>query len=53
VSIDIATLPENYVLVSSPEIAVDLTADREPRPMFQIKKQVQELPVRKVFDGRQ
>lgn len=52
VSIDRATLPENYVLVSEPEATVDLSAAASaPVVTFRIEKRVEELPVRKVFDA--
>jgi hypothetical protein len=52
VSIDATSLPENYVLVSEPEVTVDLSAAAgAPAITFQIKKKIEELPVRKVFEA--
>lgn len=52
VSIDRATLPENYVLVSEPEVMVDLNVVAgAPVVTFRIEKRVEELPVRKAFEA--
>jgi hypothetical protein len=52
VSIDAATLPENYVLVLAGEVEVDLAAAAEvPAVGFRIEKRVPQLPVRQVFDA--
>jgi hypothetical protein len=51
ISIDTKTLPENYVLDSEPVVSVDLTSAGSPQVLFRIKKQVEQLPVRRVFAG--
>ena len=51
VSIDTSTLPEGYVLDSDAVVTVDLTTSGSPEVVFRIKKQIQVLPVRKVFEG--
>jgi hypothetical protein len=51
-SLDKATLPADYVVVSAPEITVDLTHPGAPPALvFRIEKRVRQLPVRKVFTG--
>ena len=52
-SLDKATLPQDYVLVSAPQLTVDLTQPGAPPALvFQIEKHVRQLPVRKVFEGQ-
>jgi hypothetical protein len=51
VSIDRATLPEDYVLVSEAALPATLSAGNGvPALLFRIEKRVHELPVRKVFE---
>jgi hypothetical protein len=52
VSLDNTNLPENYVLVSEPQVTVDLDGSTvAPAIIFRIEKRVVELPVRKVFEA--
>ena len=44
VAVDPATLPENYILISPPSIDADT-----PHPEFIIRKQVKQLPIRRVL----
>ena len=51
VSVDRTTLPEDYVLVSEPELEVDPGAASDAPPIvFRIQKVVKELPVRRVLE---
>lgn len=51
-SIDLSTLPEGYVPDSEVEAAADLGGQNEaPVVVFRIRKHVEELPVRKVFEA--
>ncbi len=51
ISIDAKSLPANYVPDSASEVTVDLTNSGSPEVVFRIRKQVEQLPVREVFQG--
>ena len=44
IEVDQTTLPENYILISPPSIDADT-----PQPEFVIRKQVKQLPIRRVL----